>query len=459
MDYDALLDLATELGYQLAICGAETFRIEESIMRILDAYRVEIAEATKTAGTMKAAETMEKAEAAKKADTQKADTQKADIKKDPAACSRFESLKAQAFAIPNCLIVSIRTPKGESLTRMRRIGYHGNDLDGVEHFSNLSRRICREKPDIETFRLWLDETKDSHRAYPLPMMLLGSFLAAGGFCILFDGSLKDAVCAGICGLIIACVSHFLDRFQTNPFFVTILSAFTMAVPAYAMGAWGLADNSDAVVIGALMLLVPGLLFTNAMRDIIFGDINSGVNRVVQVFLTAVAIALGTGAAWNLSSRLLWTSLPGGDPGYSYLIHALACFIGCAGFSILFNIHGIGTAICCLGGMLSWTVYFFAMRLGASELTAYFLATVFAAAYSELMARVRKFPAISYLVVSIFPLIPGAGVYYTMNYLVSGETSLGADQGLCTIAVAGLMAVAILLVSTIVRLWSVARRKG
>ncbi|MCD7956718.1 MAG: hypothetical protein LUG93_13435, partial [Lachnospiraceae bacterium] len=68
MDYEALLDLATELGYQLAICGAETFRIEESIMRILDAYRAEIAEATETAGTMKAAETMKKAETAKKAD-------------------------------------------------------------------------------------------------------------------------------------------------------------------------------------------------------------------------------------------------------------------------------------------------------------------------------------------------------------------------------------------------------
>ncbi|MCD7883420.1 MAG: threonine/serine exporter family protein [Lachnospiraceae bacterium] len=450
MDYEALLDLATELGYQLAISGAETFRIEESIVRILDAYRVEIVGSAETGRNTKpvAARTVETVET----------TEKAESSNDSAASGRFESLKAQAFAIPNCLIVSIRTPEGESLTRMRRIGYHGNDLDGVERFSNLSRRICREKPDIETFRRWLDETKNSHRFYTLPAVLLGSYLAAGAFCILFDGSLKDAVCAGICGLMIACVSRFLDRFQTNPFFVTILSAFIMAVPAYAMGAWGIADNSDAVVIGALMLLVPGLLFTNAMRDIIFGDTNSGINRVVQVFLTAAAIALGTGAAWNLSARFLWTPQAGGDPGYSYLVQAIASFTGCAGFSILFNIHGIGTMICCLGGMFSWTVYFFAMRLGVSELTAYFLATVFAAVYAETMARIRKFPAISYLVVSIFPLIPGAGVYYTMNYLVRGETSLVADQGLYTIAIAGLMAVAILLVSTIVRLWNVARQK-
>ncbi|MBQ5803878.1 MAG: threonine/serine exporter family protein, partial [Bacteroidales bacterium] len=71
---------------------------------------------------------------------------------------------------------------------------------------------------------------------------------------------------------------------------------------------------------------------------------------------------------------------------------------------------------------------------------------------ELMARVRKCPAISYLVVAIFPLIPGAGVYYTMRYAVLGQMDLFASQLMHTAAIAGIMAVAILLVSTSVRLW-------
>ena len=75
----------------------------------------------------------------------------------------------------------------------------------------------------------------------------------------------------------------------------------------------------------------------------------------------------------------------------------------------------------------------------------------AAVYSEVMARVRKYPAISYLVISIFPLIPGAGVYYTMNYAVRGQTELFLQQGMHTAAIAGIMAVAILLVSTVVRM--------
>ena len=90
MDYNLLLDLVSKMGYRLAMSGAETFRIEESINRILAAY----------------------------------------------------GLEAETFAIPNCLTISLKTHEGQSMTRMRRIGQHGNDLDAVERYSNLSRRIC-----------------------------------------------------------------------------------------------------------------------------------------------------------------------------------------------------------------------------------------------------------------------------------------------------------------------------
>ena len=75
-----------------------------------------------------------------------------------------------------------------------------------------------------------------------------------------------------------------------------------------------------------------------------------------------------------------------------------------------------------------------------------------------MARVRKYPATSYLVVSIFPLIPGAGVYYTMSHAVRGDMDLFASQGMHTAAIAGVIAVSILLISTSFRLWSVWKQK-
>lgn len=401
MDCDILLDLVAELGYNLAMAGAETFRIEDSINRILSAYGIE----------------------------------------------------SEVFAIPNCMTVSIRTADGKSVTRMRRIGYHGNDLDSVERYNSLSRRICAEKPAPAVAIQWLKETSASRIKYRLPFYLLGNILGAAGFSIFFGGSLIDALCAGLCGTLLGLADRFLEKFKTNQFFRTIATAFIMTMVAYITGVIGIADNTDAVIIGTLMILVPGLIFTNAMRDIIFGDTNSGINRIVQVILIAAAIALGTGVAWNLSSSLWGIAVNAPVLEHSAFIQCIACFVGCVGFFILFNIHGPGGFLCALGGAITWTTFCLAEQFGGNEPVCYFISTLFAAAYAEVMARIRKYPTISYLVISIFPLIPGAGIYYTTNYLVQGDMSSFASQGKRTIAIAGVIAVGILMVSTIIRLWS------
>jgi uncharacterized membrane protein YjjB (DUF3815 family) len=106
----------------------------------------------------------------------------------------------------------------------------------------------------------------------------------------------------------------------------------------------------------------------------------------------------------------------------------------------------------MGGVLTWVVYCVCLQWGVDEIGAYFWGAVFAAIFAEVFARVRKYPATAYLVISIFPLIPGAGVYYTMRYAVLGQMDLFAGQLMHTAAIAGIMAVAILLVSTSVRLW-------
>ena len=402
MDYNTLLDVAVELAYRLAMSGAETFRVEDSVNRIMQAY----------------------------------------------------GIQSEVFAIPNCLHVSIETPQGQPMTRMRRIGYHGNDLDAVEKYSNLSRKICAEKPDPTLATQWLNDTSKQLVKNSAPVFLLGNFMGACGFCVLFGGSTTDSLCSGICGIVIGLVAMLMDHLKANLFFKTISASFLMAILAYLTDWINLTNNVDAVIIGALMILVPGLIFTNGMRDIIYGDTNSGINRIVQVFLIAAAIALGTGAALSVVSSL-W-----GTPGvtiaanHTLYFELIGCLVGCIGFVILFNIHGPGGLLCAAGGVLTWLTYRLILRYTGDDIVAYFWATVAASIYSEIMARVRKYPAISYLVVSAFPLIPGAGVYYTMNYAVSGDMVSFANQGIHTVAVAGVMAVGILLSSTLVRMISV-----
>ena len=401
MDYNTLLDLATDLGYELAMSGAETFRVEESINRVLKTYGVE----------------------------------------------------SEAFAIPNNLIVSIETPEGQPMTRMRRIGYHGNDLDGVEVFNGLSRAICNRKPEPTEARRWLQIARSKRRTYKLPMYLMGNFLGASGFALFFGGNLLDALWAGICGLAVGMVGKWMDSLKANQFFSTIASSFIAAMIAYSIFGFGLTPNVDTVIIGTLMILVPGLLFTNAMRDIIYGDTNSGVNRIVQILLIAMAIALGTAAAWGITDSFF--GHPDSAPviSYSATVQCLVSLVGCIGFAILFNVHGNGIWLCAIGGFLTWAVYLLSLDLGSGIVAANFWAALFASGYSEIMARIRKYPAISYLVVSIFPLLPGAGIYYTVSFALKNQMELALDKGLQTVSIAGVMAVGILLVSTVVRLWN------
>lgn len=408
MDYNTLLELAADMGYRLAMNGAETFRVEESIRRILAAYNIE----------------------------------------------------SEVFAIPNCLTVSIETAEGKPMTRMRRIGFHGNDLDSVEKYNNLSRRICAEKPDPIEARNWMNKTDASIRSYTLPILLLGNFMGAFGFSIVFGGSFVDAVCSGISGILIGLINYILGKWKVNPFFNTIASAFVMTFASYALSAAGFANNADTVIIGALMILVPGLVFTNAMRDIIYGDTNSGMNRIVQVLLVAAAIALGTGAGWRAADALFVIPVNAPLLVHLYEIQNIATFIACAGFAIIFNIHGFGIGICAFGGVLTWAAYCAADFFGCDIYVAYFFATLVAALYAEIMARVRKYPAISYLVVAIFPLIPGAGIYYATSFLLQGDRVAFTQKALQTIGIAGVIATGILMVSTLVRLWSSRKqRKG
>lgn len=399
MDYNTIMDLAADLGYELSISGAETFRVEDSMSRVLQSYGIE----------------------------------------------------SEVFAIPNYLIVSILTETGKPITRMRRIGYHGNNLDAVEKLNALSRRICSQHPEPEQAMALLDGVRRSIPHYGLPMYLSGNFLGASGFALLFGCGFLDMLLAGVCGILGGSINRFMDKMKVNPFFVTILSAFVMALTAYGLNISGAVQNVDGVVIGALMILVPGLLFTNAMRDIIYGDTNSGITRIVQVLLIAMGMALGTAVAWN-TAAFLWQEPVSLSHGANPLVvTCLGSLAGCVGFSILFNIHGPGGTLCALGGVVTWLVFELVIRCTGNEMAAYFAGSFFASVYAEVMARIRKYPAISYLVVSLFPLIPGAGIYYTMNYAVHGSMERFATQGMQTAAIAGVIAVGVLLVTTIVRL--------
>ena len=132
------------------------------------------------------------------------------------------------------------------------------------------------------------------------------------------------------------------------------------------------------------------------------------------------------------------------------------FVACFAFCFVVNIRGRMLLSAPLGASLGWLVYIAAVPV-ASELLCYFFATLAVSVYAEIMARFHRAPATGFLLVGLLPLVPGGGIYYTMEYCISGDTAMFLETGLHTFGIAGSLALGVLFVSSIVRFYSVVRR--
>ena len=406
IDHEELLVFAVALANRLQSCGAETYRVEDTITRIIEAYGYE---------------------------------------------------KVDVFVIPNCIIAGLETEDGDVETKVRRLKSSDTMLDGIEKYSALCRKVCFERPSVKEARRLMYETDASVCHYGKFIYYLGAFLIGAGFGIFFGGGWLEMLSAGISCAATAAALSFMGRLNTNAFFKSFVCSFILAFIANLCGAIGICRNTDIATIGALMILVPGFLFTNSMRDIIYGDTMSGVNRLVQVLMIAAALVFGTSAAVSLSRQFFIVSstiLPFEHPLY---IQCFAGMIGTLGFVLFFNMHGKGMPLALLGSIISWFVCSICMRRGLSEPIAYLIAAAASSFYAEIMARVRKFPATSYLLSALVPLIPGAGIYYTTDFIRQGMTAEAWAKGSATAAIAGAVAVGVLLSSTVFRMWGVYKK--
>ena len=251
MDFNELLNVSTQLGQMLLESGAEIYRVEESIQRMALAY------------------------GAKEADV---------------------------YAVPTTIIVTISTTDECNITKTKRIHSRSTNLDKVERLNNLCRYICREVPDLKTVKQALREISDRPK-YSFQMQLFAYALTSSTFTLFFGGNIADAMCALFIGPLIKVISHQLDRFRTNPFFITIICSIVAASLATLAYRFNLADHIDKMIIGLVMNLVPGVAITNSVRDVIAGDFIAGQTKMTEALLTATSIALGTGIALSISNLL------------------------------------------------------------------------------------------------------------------------------------------------------------
>ena len=194
------------------------------------------------------------------------------------------------FVITSSIWVSISFPDGQELTMTRSISPGTRtDFIKMEQLNALSRRCCRSLLPMEELRR---ELQCLDQPIPPWWLYLGSFLGAGAFSMFFGGHLLDGLTAAVFGLLICLFLRKLSSFCPNTVVFNIFCSFSVGLLLCIVGRIFPVLHVDTIMIGDMMLLIPGLPMTNSMRDLLVGDTISGVMRLIESLLWAVALAVG-----------------------------------------------------------------------------------------------------------------------------------------------------------------------
>lgn len=217
-------------------------------------------------------------------------------------CKAYGVAHVEVFAITSLIVASIRLDNGEYSVQMRRVHNSSNHLVRMEKFNGISREICATTPPLEEFEQMIQDAK-KQTTYPQLLYVLGGMLTSGAFAVVFGGSLFDAAVAAIMGLVVI-LSNLIDIKNINPAAKCVFISFLCGVLTCTLVHFGIGHNEHKIMIGTIMLLVPGIAFGNSMRDMLDGDIIAGMCRLIQSCLTAVMIAVGFGLAIFITGVML-----------------------------------------------------------------------------------------------------------------------------------------------------------
>lgn len=245
-DAQKLLKTALDIGEAMLVCGGEVSRVEDTIRRICESYGVE---------------------------------------------------RVNPFAITSSIVITLQLSNGESVTQTRRISGSATDFSKLEELNELSRFLCEKKPPIKEIQdVYQNSIQAAEAENISKKTFLGYLFAAGAFAVFFGGNFWDGCAASLIAVCIWILDRYFRKIMQNQMLYLLFAAFIMGTLSMIFSYIGLPFHVDKIMIGDIMLLIPGLLMTNAVRDIFSGDTISGMLRFCEALLMAGMIAAGAVSA-------------------------------------------------------------------------------------------------------------------------------------------------------------------
>ena len=324
----------------------------------------------------------------------------------------------------------------------------GVQLDKVSAVSALSYDICSGKYSLEEAWDYLHKIRNS-KGKPIWESTVGSALGAAGFCAVFGGGLIDCAAAGVVGLLLNLFINIISGKYLSKIVGGMSNAILATILCVAFYRLGFGESLSNMVIGSLMPLIPGVPFVNGVRDLADSDYIAGLTRLTDAMLGFCCIALGVIVAFRLDGlffggMIVLDGMTTNPQTAALWAQASAAFIGTSAFAVLFGVERNNYITTGIIGALGWLLYLLLIRhAGFSILVSTMLSTMFICLLSRVFAVLRRCPSTIFLLCGIFPLVPGAGVFWTTYYLASKQFHLSLGSGWTALTAAGAIVLGII----------------
>lgn len=338
------------------------------------------------------------------------------------------------FAIPSGLFISFVDEADEPNTSVTRIHLQGTHLRRVDRVNHISRQLSNGKIQPGDLLEALQQAEGLDAASPMWYPPLTAFLTAAFFAVMFGGGPVDMLIGGLCAAIAQIVPLLWKRAGIAGGLMG--SVFCALIPLWFHAVCGV-GNPDAMIAASIMPLVPGLSMTNAVQDILRGDMMSGVAHAARAVMVAALMAGGALIGTHLfrftglnSPAVVEISMP-------FWLEVLVIFVSStlAGASFGSFLYAPGKAIL-WGGLLGgvgYTASWLVLELGAPNAVAMFLGAFIASVGAQWAARKLKMITTLFITIAILPLVPGLGLYRAMSAVAQGLSGQGLAIAASTMA--------------------------
>lgn len=369
---------------------------------------------------------------------------------------------AEVFAIPSGLFLSFSDENGEQRTYICRVYLRGTQLSRVNRVNEISRALSSGTLAADDLLAQLREAERIGNAQPAWYAPLMAFVTSAAFAVMFGGGWLEMLLGGLCGALTQLLPRLLPRSDASAGMSGTLfaSIFCALIPLMFRAVTGLCIT-EVVIAASIMPLVPGLSMTNAVQDILRGDMVSGVTHCARAVMIAAMVAggalVGTHLADAVGLMAQSSIIPSTMPFPVQLLLAFgSSFVSAIGFGAL--LAAPRKAILWSGflGALGYVAYWLCMQGAMAETAAMFIGALLASIGTQIAARRFKMIATVFVTIAILPMVPGLGLYRAMSALAQGALASGGAIAAHTMALIIMIALGITLGSA---LTGVRKRKG